>query len=104
MADYAHARSVAYVNHTFTSHFALSASLQPFASLEQDVICEYPFELKALAVAITENHLLPDRDGYLHTPDAPGLGMRINRNGLQPFLVDVEIRVWDKVFYRPPKL
>jgi len=104
VADYAHARSVAYVNHTFTSHLALSASLQPFAGLEQDVICEYPFELKALAVAITENHLLPDRDGYLHTPDAPGLGMRINRNGLQPFLVDVEIRVGDKVLYRPPKL
>jgi len=104
VADYAHARSVAYVNHTFTSHLALSASLQPFAGLEQDEICEYPFELKALAVAITENHLLPDRDGYLHTPDAPGLGMRINRNGLQPFLVDVEIRVGDKVLYRPPKL
>ncbi|MEO6874371.1 MAG: enolase C-terminal domain-like protein, partial [Opitutaceae bacterium] len=36
------ARGVTFVNHTFTSHLALSASLQPFAGLEKDVICEYP--------------------------------------------------------------
>ena len=104
MADYAAAHGVTYVNHTFTSHLALSASLQPYAGLEQDVICEYPVELKALAVAMTENHLQPDRDGYLHTPDAPGLGMRVNRAGLQPYLVDAEIRVGGNVLYRTPQL
>ena len=33
-ADYAAARGVTYVNHTFTSHLALCASLQPYAGLE----------------------------------------------------------------------
>ena len=33
VADHAVARGVTYVNHTFTSHLALSASLQPFAGL-----------------------------------------------------------------------
>src|SRR6185295_3873870 len=32
-ADYAASKGVTYVNHTFTSHLALSASLQPFAGL-----------------------------------------------------------------------
>lgn len=33
VADYAAAKGVTYVNHTFTSNLALSASLQPFAGL-----------------------------------------------------------------------
>jgi len=33
-ADYAVARGVMFVNHTFTSHLALSASLQPYAGLQ----------------------------------------------------------------------
>ena len=42
VADYASRRGVTYVNHTFTSHLALSASLQPYAGLPDHVICEYP--------------------------------------------------------------
>lgn len=104
VADYAHARGVTYVNHTFTSHLALSASLQPYAGLEVDVICEYPVELKSLAVAITENHLERDANGYVHAPAAPGLGMTVNRAGLQEYLVDTEIRVKGQVLYRTPTL
>jgi L-alanine-DL-glutamate epimerase-like enolase superfamily enzyme len=40
VADYAAARGVTYVNHTFTSHLALSASLQPYAGLADHRICE----------------------------------------------------------------
>ena len=49
VADYAAERGVTYVNHTFTSHLALCASLQPYAGLEKDVICEYPFAPKSVA-------------------------------------------------------
>src|SRR5262249_36691318 len=44
VADYAKAKGVQFVNHTFTTQLALSASLQPYAGLEGDVLCEYPFE------------------------------------------------------------
>lgn len=104
VADYAHAHGVTYVNHTFTSHLALSASLQPYAGLQADEICEYPVELKALAVAITENHLERDADGYIHAPAAPGLGMVVNRAGLEAYLVDMEIRVKGELIYRTPVL
>ena len=52
--DYAQARGVTFVNHTFTSHLALCASMQAFAGqppLDPDgfVLCEYPTELKPMA-------------------------------------------------------
>src|SRR5690606_27554436 len=97
VADYAAAHGVTYVNHTFTSHLALSASLQPYAGIEADHICEYPVEPKALARAITPDHLVPDADGYLHVPDRPGLGLTPDPEALQPYLVDVEIRVGGKM-------
>lgn len=104
VADYAAARGVTYVNHTFTSHLALSASLQPFAGLEQHRICEYPVEPKPVALAITQDHLLPDAAGEIHLPEAPGLGIDIDLDGIRPYLQDVEIKVGGKVLYRTPEL
>lgn len=104
VADYAHARGVTYVNHTFTSHLALSASLQPYAGLQADEICEYPVELKSLAVDITMNHLERDGDGTIHVPEAPGLGMTVNREKLADYLVEVEVRVGGELLYETPGL
>ena len=69
------ANKVTYVNHTFTSHLALVASLQPFAGIEEDVICEYPVEPKQLALDITTEHLLPDANGQINVPERPGFGV-----------------------------
>ncbi|MEM7130952.1 MAG: mandelate racemase/muconate lactonizing enzyme family protein [Chloroflexota bacterium] len=104
VADYAHSRGVTYVNHTFTSHLALSASLQPYAGLKSDELCEYPVELKSLATDITQNHLDRDQNGAIHAPDAPGLGMKVNVEGLQAYLVEVEMRVAGRVLYETPSL
>jgi len=104
VAKHAHARGITYVNHTFTSHLALSASLQPYAGLESHVICEYPVELKSLAWDLSHEHLLPDTDGFLHVPEAPGLGVTPNIAALQPYLVDVEIAVRGQILYRTPAL
>lgn len=104
VAEYAHARGVTYVNHTFTSHLALSASLQPYAGLKEDEICEYPVELKSLAMDITENHLDRDPNGYIQIPEAPGLGMTVNVAKLRDYLVDVEVCVKGEVLYRTPAL
>ena len=76
------ARGVTYVNHTFTSHLALSASLQPFAGIEPDVICEYPVEPRQLALDITVEHLVPDAQGYINLPDRPGLGLTPSLAGI----------------------
>jgi L-alanine-DL-glutamate epimerase-like enolase superfamily enzyme len=102
VADVAAARGVTYVNHTFTSHLALSASLQPYAGLATHTICEYPAAPKPLAVAITRNHLTPDAAGQVRAPDAPGLGMEIDTKALREYRVDVEIRVGGRTLYVTP--
>jgi L-alanine-DL-glutamate epimerase-like enolase superfamily enzyme len=93
---------VIYVNHTFTSHLALSASIQPFAGLKVHRICEYPLESKPVALAITKNRIERDAEGEIRAPDAPGLGMTVDPALFKPYLQDVEIKVAGKVLYRTP--
>jgi L-alanine-DL-glutamate epimerase-like enolase superfamily enzyme len=102
VADYAAAKGVTYVNHTFTSHLALSASLQPYAGLERDVICEYPVEPRALAWELTRDHLLPDRNGQVRVPEGPGLGLVPDEDAIRKYLVQAEIVLNGKVLYRTP--
>jgi L-alanine-DL-glutamate epimerase-like enolase superfamily enzyme len=103
-ADYAHTHGVTYVNHTFTSHLALSASIQPFAGLRDDVISEYPVEPKQLALDITVDHIERDANGEIRAPERPGLGLTVNTVGLGKYLLDVEIKVGGQVLYRTPAL
>ncbi|MGB3329597.1 MAG: mandelate racemase/muconate lactonizing enzyme family protein [Thermomicrobiales bacterium] len=104
VAAYARSRGVTYVNHTFTSHLALSASLQPFAGSEHDRICEYPVAPKSLALDVTSTHIERDADGLIHVPEAPGLGMTLDLEAARPYLVETEIRVRGQVLYRTPEL
>lgn len=104
VADYAATRGVTYVNHTFTSNLALSASLQPYAGLESDTICEFPTELKSLASAMTKNHIVPDQNGLLNVPDAPGLGIEPDLASIAAYVVDTEIRVGGRLIYTTPPL
>jgi len=99
VADYAVARGVTFVNHTFTSHLALSASLQPYAGLREHEICEFPFAPKRLALEFTSNHLVRDAQGYISLPDAPGLGIEINAAAARKYLVDVEIKAKGKTLF-----
>ena len=104
VADYAVARGVTYVNHTFTSHLALCASLQPYAGLEKHVICEYPFAPKSVAWDMSETHLTPDANGEVNVPASPGLGVTMNPAGIKNYLIEAEISVKGKVLYRTPAL
>ncbi|MEJ0103932.1 MAG: mandelate racemase/muconate lactonizing enzyme family protein [Bacteroidota bacterium] len=104
VADIAEDKGVTYVNHTFTSHLALSASLQPFAGIESAYISEYPVELKSLAEEISEEKIVRDKNGYIHVPEKPGLGITVNTGALKKYLVDVEIKVKGKIIYQTPQL
>jgi len=102
VADYAVKRGVTYINHTFTSNLALSASLQPYAGLADHTICEYPTGLQQLARDLTRNHISPDGNGEIVLPDAPGLGIEINPDALTQYRVDVEIKVNGKTIFSTP--
>jgi L-alanine-DL-glutamate epimerase-like enolase superfamily enzyme len=104
VARYARERGVTYVNHTFTSHLALSASLQPFVGHAEDVICEYPVAPKSLALDVTVEHIERDSNGLVHVPERPGLGMTIDLGAAKRYLVETEIRVGGRVVYETPEL
>ena len=104
IADYAAPLGITFVNHTFTTHLALSASVQPYAGLANHELCEFPAEPKALAFELTSNHLMPGRDGLLRLPEAPGLGMTVDVSTIARYAVDVEIRAKGKTLYRTPHL
>ncbi len=93
-----------YVNHTFTSHLALCASIQPFAGLEKDVICEYPLRAKVGGVGYVGDRIsTPDANGHVNVPAAPVWASRTSAEGIRKYLVDAEISVKGKVLYRTPK-
>jgi L-alanine-DL-glutamate epimerase-like enolase superfamily enzyme len=101
-ADYAAAKGVTYVNHTFTSQLALAASIQPFAGLERDEIAEYPVEARPVARAITVESIERGSDGLIRLPDGPGLAMTVDTAAIKPYIVDTEIKVAGRVVYRTP--
>lgn len=104
VAAYAAAAGVQYVNHTFTSHLALSASLQPYAGLAEHDLCEYPTELKSLAFELTREHLTLDMNGQVSVPERPGLGLEPDLEALRIYLVETEIAVGGRVIYTTPEL
>jgi L-alanine-DL-glutamate epimerase-like enolase superfamily enzyme len=104
VARYARQRGVTYVNHTFTTHLALAASLQPFADIEEDTICEYPVAPKQLALDATMERIERDASGRIAVPDRPGLGMTIDTDRLRPYLQDLAIVVNGKTLYTTPEL
>lgn len=104
IARYTEQRGAAYVNHTYTSHLALSAALQSFAGLERHNVCEYPIDTSSLSWAICQTHLSPDADGRVSVPEAPGLGIAIDLYAVQRYVTDLEIKIGHSIVYRTPSL
>jgi L-alanine-DL-glutamate epimerase-like enolase superfamily enzyme len=104
VADHAVNRDVTFVNHTFTSHLALSASMQAFAGLETHRICEYPVEPKQVAWDLSIEHIDLNADGEILTPDQPGLGINVNEIALAPYLRQVEIKIDGEITFLSPKI
>lgn len=99
IADHAQAKGVTYVNHTFTSQLALSASLQPYAGLREHELCEYPVEPKQLARDLTVDALTMDANGTIAAPDAPGLGIQVSLDAIERYEVPVEISAGGELLF-----
>ncbi len=102
--DYAHARGITFINHTFTSHLALSAALHVYAGAAGHDLGEYPGQLTPLASELTDEHLLPDADGEIHLPECPGLGIQPSLEAVKKYLVETHIEVNGKVLYYTPAI
>jgi L-alanine-DL-glutamate epimerase-like enolase superfamily enzyme len=101
---HAKARGIQYVNHTFTSYLALSASLQPFAGSPGDWLSEYPVEATPLARELTRSAIPVGEDGTVRAPEGVGLGLELDLEAVRPYLVELEIELGGRVLYRTPAL
>ena len=99
ICEFAESMNVQYVNHTFTSHLQLSASLQAYAGSVKSTLSEYPMQLKSLAWDITKNHILKDDNGCITTPLEVGHGMIINEKALDQYKMNVEILINSKKIF-----
>lgn len=104
IARLADERGATYVNHTYTSHLALSASLSAYAGLERHQLCEYPADTTSLSWAICAEHLERGENGMINPPEAPGLGIKMQLDVAQSFLVHLEIKFCNEVLYCTPRL
>lgn len=102
VAQYAKARGVQYVNHTFTSQSALAASMHPFAGLKDSWIAEYPMEPKLLCAELNKDRIEMDKDGMISVPERPGLGIEFDTEIIKKYLQDVEIKVEGKILFKTP--
>jgi L-alanine-DL-glutamate epimerase-like enolase superfamily enzyme len=102
VAQYAAEVGIEFVNHTFTTHLALSASLAPFVGIEKWNICEYPVEATPLATELYNDELARGDDGLVRVPESPGLGVEPNVEAIRKYLVDVEIKVAGRTIYSTP--
>ena len=104
VAQFAKTHGVQFVNHTFTSHSALAASMQPYAGMKESLMAEYPMEPKLLCVELNDSKILPDKDGMISVPEQPGVGVSFSPSAISKYLVDVEIVVNKKTLYRTPTI
>ena len=102
VAQYANSKGVTFVNHTFTTHLQLSASIQPFADIQDASLCEYPVEPASLAAELSDDQVPVGSDGQVRLPDAPGLGVIPNAAAIRKYLVDTQIKVCGTVLYTTP--
>ena len=101
---YAEKRDITYVNHTFTTSLALSASLQAFAGLESSRFCEVPVESSLLARDLTMEQLGIDGHGVIQLSEKSGLGVTLNMETVRKYIQPVEIRMGDKMLYSTPNI
>ncbi len=102
VARHADRSGIQFVNHTFTTSLALSASMQPYAGLERHRYCEFPFAPSSLALELTRTRLLPDAHGLLRPPDGPGLGLEPDPAALRRYAVDYRIEVGGRTLATNP--
>jgi L-alanine-DL-glutamate epimerase-like enolase superfamily enzyme len=104
VADYAARKGVQFVNHTFTTALALSASIQPYAGMEDHAFCEFPVEPSALAQEFSTTRPPVDESGHIHLPESPGLGVEPDVAALDKYQRDVKIRIDGQVIFRTGRL
>ena len=89
VAALAEARGLTFAAHTWNNGFALLANLHLMAASPNCEWCEFPYEPPGWTLegrdALLAEPTGVDRDGYVHLPQGPGLGIVIDEEKLSRF-------------------
>jgi L-alanine-DL-glutamate epimerase-like enolase superfamily enzyme len=93
VCESAERRGVTYVNHTYKSRLSLAAAIHVFAGVERFGYLEYPVEGSALSRELVTGALERDRNGLVHPPEEPGLGVSVALECVRQYLVRTRIEL-----------
>lgn len=71
--------------HGWNTNLTLATNLHVLSSREQVEMAEFSTSKSPLRWAVTREELNFDRDGYLNVPQAPGIGMSVDWERIEPF-------------------
>ncbi len=80
-------RGVPVVNHGFTTYINVAAALHFLNSIPNSFILEFVVEEETTLRDHITRQKFAARDGYLDIPDAPGLGIDLNEEGISKYRV-----------------
>ncbi len=83
----AHLRHRKVVNHSFKSGITMAASLHGLAAVPDGSLFEYCMSDSPLRHELTHEKF-ELTDGYIHIPEAPGLGVNINQKTVEKYRVE----------------
>ncbi|MGI6160565.1 MAG: mandelate racemase/muconate lactonizing enzyme family protein [Christensenellales bacterium] len=87
VADWAALKSIPVIPHAFKTGILMSASLQFIASVKNSYLLEYCSQETVLSKNLIRHHFSIDKNGIVHIPDKPGLGIEIQKEILEKYAV-----------------
>jgi L-alanine-DL-glutamate epimerase-like enolase superfamily enzyme len=87
VASLAYDRGVPVVNHGFTTYINVAAALHFLNSIPNSFILEFVVEEQSTLRDCITKQRISARDGFLHVPSAPGLGVELNEEGISKYRV-----------------
>ncbi len=87
IADLAEDRGRRVVNHFYTSGINLAAGLHFLAARKSTFIFEYSVEQTPIRWGVTRQRMEIDAEGFVHVPEAPGLGIDLDEDTIDTLRV-----------------
>lgn len=87
IAALAQDRGLPVVNHGFTTYINVAASLHFLNAIPNSFITEFVAEEGTTLRDVVTRQRIEAKDGFLEIPDAPGLGVELDEQAIEPFVV-----------------
>ncbi|MBQ8684012.1 MAG: mandelate racemase/muconate lactonizing enzyme family protein [Clostridia bacterium] len=85
IADMAHLRGKKLIPHAFKTGILMGATLQLIAAIPNADMLEYCAQETVLSKNLVKHHFQLDKEGFVHIPDAPGIGVELNMDVLDQY-------------------